>query len=62
MVRKIPRLIIQIILLCIDGTGTLDIANAAGSVKADVLHNAILVTQAMLSANVESTENWIKSL
>ena len=41
-----------------DGTGTLDISNAAGSVSAEELHRAILVTQQMRFSQVMSTAQW----
>ena len=43
-----------------DATGTLDISNAAGSVKAEELHRAILVTQAMRFSKVITTQEWLK--
>lgn len=45
-----------------DATGTLDIKNDAGSVTAEELHRAILVTQAMRFAKVVSTAQWIQGL
>ncbi|MFA6584081.1 MAG: cysteine hydrolase family protein [Elusimicrobiaceae bacterium] len=45
-----------------DATGTLDVSNSAGSVCAKDLHNAILVTQAMLSSKVVAVRDWMKSL
>ncbi|MFH1035575.1 MAG: cysteine hydrolase family protein [Pseudomonadota bacterium] len=45
-----------------DATGTLDIKNQAGSVTAEELHRAILVTQAMRFSQVMDTEQWLKSL
>ncbi len=45
-----------------DATGTLAIANAAGSVTAEELHRAILVTQAMRFSRVLTTDEWIRSL
>lgn len=45
-----------------DATGTLDIANEAGQVKAEELHRAILVTQAMRFSKVMSTEEWLNKL
>lgn len=45
-----------------DATGTLDIANYAGTVTAAELHNAILVTQAMMFAKVLSAAEWINVL
>jgi nicotinamidase-related amidase len=41
-----------------DATGTLDIANYAGSITAAELHKAILITQAMRFSKVMSTEDW----
>jgi nicotinamidase-related amidase len=45
-----------------DATGTLDISNEAGSVTAEELHRAILVTQAMRFSRVLTTDQWIESL
>jgi nicotinamidase-related amidase len=45
-----------------DATGTLDIKNAAGSVSAEELHRAILVTQQMRFSKVLSTEDWMGQL
>lgn len=45
-----------------DATGTLAIGNQAGSVTAEDLHRAILVTQAMRFSQVMSTGEWIKRL
>lgn len=45
-----------------DATGTLQISNYAGTVSAEELHRAILVTQAMRFSKVLSTEEWIESL
>jgi len=45
-----------------DATGTLDISNEAGSVTAEELHRAILVTQAMRFAKVLTTETWIAAI
>ena len=42
-----------------DATGTLDIANTAGSVEAAELHRAILVTQQQRFARVLTTGEWI---
>lgn len=42
-----------------DATGTLAVTNAAGSVTAEELHRAILVTQQMRFARVMETEEWI---
>ena len=45
-----------------DATGTLSITNAAGSVSAEELHRAILVTQQMRFSRVMTTEEWVKGL
>lgn len=45
-----------------DATGTLDIKNDAGSVTAEELHRAILVTQEMRFSKVMATAGWIASL
>ncbi|MEW6265459.1 MAG: cysteine hydrolase family protein [Thermodesulfobacteriota bacterium] len=45
-----------------DATGTLAITNQAGSVTAEELHRATLVTQAMRFARVLSTQEWINGL
>jgi nicotinamidase-related amidase len=45
-----------------DATGTLQISNYAGTVTAEELHRAILVTQAMRFSKVLTTEEWINSL
>ena len=45
-----------------DAVGTLDINNSAGSVTAEELHRAVLVTQAMRFSRVLTTEEWIKDL
>lgn len=45
-----------------DATGTLDIANEAGQIKAEELHRAILVTQAMRFSKVMSTADWLNKL
>ncbi len=42
-----------------DATGTLNVSNSAGSVTAEQLHNAILVTQAMRFSKVMSTKDWL---
>jgi nicotinamidase-related amidase len=44
-----------------DATGTLDIANYAGTITAEELHKAILVTQAMRFSRVLSTDDWINA-
>ena len=43
-----------------DATGTLAVTNAAGSVTAEELHRAILVTQQMRFARVMKTGEWVK--
>jgi len=45
-----------------DATGTLSISNAAGSVAAEELHRAILVTQAMRFARVMEVQDWLACL
>ena len=45
-----------------DATGTLSISNAAGSVAAEELHRAILVTQAMRFARVMAVQDWLACL
>ena len=45
-----------------DATGTLSIANAAGSVTAEELHRAILVTQAMRFSKVMTGADWMENL
>ncbi len=45
-----------------DATGTLNISNYAGSVTAEELHRAILVTQAMRFSKVLTTEQWIEAV
>jgi nicotinamidase-related amidase len=45
-----------------DATGTLPVSNKVGSVKAEELHRAILVTQAMMYSKVMTTDQWIESL
>lgn len=45
-----------------DATGTLDITNYAGTVKAEELHRAILVTQAMRFSQVISTDAWLQTI
>jgi nicotinamidase-related amidase len=42
-----------------DATGTLSLSNEAGSVTAEELHRAILVTQAMRFAKVMTAEQWM---
>ena len=41
-----------------DATGTLDVANEAGSVTAQQLHESILVSQQMFISEVISTDVW----
>ena len=45
-----------------DATGTLDLKNAAGSISAEDLQRAILVTQQARFSKVLDTEAWIESL
>ena len=45
-----------------DATGTLQIANYAGTISAEELHRAILVTQAMRFSKVMTAGEWINSL
>lgn len=45
-----------------DATGTLDLSNEAGSVKAEELHRAILVTQQARFSRVLSVQDWVSSL
>jgi nicotinamidase-related amidase len=45
-----------------DATGTLDIKNDAGSVSAEELHRAVLVTQAMRFAKVLNSAQWIQEI
>ncbi len=45
-----------------DATGTLQISNYAGSVTAEELHRAILVTQAMRFSKVIKAQDWINGL
>ncbi|WP_298431615.1 cysteine hydrolase family protein [Geobacter sp.] len=45
-----------------DATGTLSLVNNAGSVTAEELHRAILVTQGMLFSKVMKTAEWIDGL
>lgn len=45
-----------------DATGTLAVSNAAGSVTAEELHRAVLVTQAMRFARVLTVKEWLAAL
>jgi len=45
-----------------DATGTLDVSNNAGSVTADELHKAILVSQAMFISEVISKDEFIERI
>ena len=45
-----------------DATGTLGFSNYAGSVTAEQLHNAIVVTQALRFSKVFTTQDWLQSL
>lgn len=42
-----------------DATGTLAVSNEAGSVAAEELQRAILVTQAMRFSRVITTDQWV---
>ena len=42
-----------------DATGTLDVANKAGSVTAEQLHESILVAQQMFISDVIDKETWL---
>ena len=42
-----------------DATGTLDVANKAGSVTAEQLHESILVAQQMFFSDVIDRETWL---
>jgi nicotinamidase-related amidase len=45
-----------------DATGTLAVSNAAGTVTAEELHRAIIVTQQMRFSRVLTTAEWVASL
>ena len=45
-----------------DATGTLQITNYAGTVPAEQLHKAILVTQAMRFSKVLTTRQWLENI
>jgi nicotinamidase-related amidase len=45
-----------------DATGTLDITNEAGSITAEQLHHAILITQQMRFSQVMPTEAWSSAI
>lgn len=45
-----------------DATGTLDVKNEAGSIAAEELHRAILVTQQMRFGQVMTTSDWVARL
>ena len=45
-----------------DATGTLDIDNYAGSIKAEELHKAVLISQAMRFSKVMAVDDWIGSV
>lgn len=45
-----------------DATGTLDVANEAGSVTAEQLHESILVAQQMFISEVITKETWLQRL
>ncbi|MEN6611065.1 MAG: cysteine hydrolase family protein [Methanoregulaceae archaeon] len=45
-----------------DATGTLAISNPAGSISAEDLHRAILITQAMRFSRVIPTAQWVEEI
>ncbi len=45
-----------------DATGTRDVSNYSGDIRAEKLHKATLITQAMKFSKVMSTEDWVRSL
>lgn len=45
-----------------DSTGTLDVANKAGSVTAEQLHESILVAQQSFISDVISSQQWLSRL
>jgi len=45
-----------------DATGTLDVANKAGSVTAEQLHESILVAQQMFISDVIDKETWLQRI
>lgn len=45
-----------------DATGTKDIANYAGAIRAHDLHHAVLLTQAMVFSRVLSLQQWMEGL
>lgn len=45
-----------------DATGTLDVANKAGSVTAEQLHESILVAQQMFISDVIDTKTWLERI
>lgn len=45
-----------------DATGTLDIANSAGSVTAQQMHESILVAQQMFISEVLNSKDWLQRL
>jgi nicotinamidase-related amidase len=45
-----------------DATGTLALSNAGGSVTAEELHRAILVTQAFRFSSVMTTDVWLEAI
>lgn len=45
-----------------DATGTLDVANKAGSVTAEQLHEAILVAQQMFISDVIDKQTWLERI
>jgi nicotinamidase-related amidase len=45
-----------------DATGTLDVANKAGSVTAEQLHESILVAQQMFMSDVIDKQTWLQRI
>ena len=45
-----------------DATGTLDVSNSAGSIKADELQKAVLIIQEMKFSKVLTTDKWINCI
>ena len=45
-----------------DATGTLDVQNKAGSVKAEQLHESILVAQQMFISDVIDKQTWLERI
>jgi len=45
-----------------DATGTLDVSNSAGTISAEELQKAVLITQAMRFSKVLTTDDWINCI